>query len=242
MRSSAAKVVLVDFWTLHLHQLAAHAALCPRLGREVPRSRTGGDRRAYAGVRLREEPGQRPPRREAFAGRLSGRGRQRACHLARLQEPALAGATISSMRRAASGIVCFGEGSYEQSEMVIQQLLAEAGATEHQREPAIGRRPRCRSRCRLENPEVSENYVGYHADASNFTSPGGVVRDMPHVYALPARLLLNQWALSGDWTVKSEPAAAEQAERTHRVPFSCSRSSSRHGTGSAGQHRCAFAC
>ena len=36
---------------LHLHQLAAHPALCPRLGRQVQGSRAGGDRRPYARVR-----------------------------------------------------------------------------------------------------------------------------------------------------------------------------------------------
>lgn len=31
--------------------------------------------------------------------------------------------------------------------------------------------------------------------------------DKPRVYALPARLRLNDWALSGDWTLKKEAAA-----------------------------------
>ena len=38
------------FLDLYLHQLAAHASLCSRLGREIPGSRTGGDRRPRAGV------------------------------------------------------------------------------------------------------------------------------------------------------------------------------------------------
>ena len=50
-----------------------------------------------------------------------------------------------------------------------------------------------------------ENYVGYER-TQNFASPGGAVRDKPRTYALPARLRLNDWALSGDWTVKSEAA------------------------------------
>ena len=40
------------FLDLHLHQLAAHASLCPRLGREIQGSGTGGDRRPRAGVRI----------------------------------------------------------------------------------------------------------------------------------------------------------------------------------------------
>ena len=51
------------FLDLHLHQLAAHAALCSRLGREIPGQGSGGDRRPRAGVPIRKEPRQRPPGR-----------------------------------------------------------------------------------------------------------------------------------------------------------------------------------
>jgi len=51
-----------------------------------------------------------------------------------------------------------------------------------------------------------ENYVGYER-AQNFASPGGAMLDKPRVYQLPARLRLNEWALSGDWTVRKEPVA-----------------------------------
>ena len=77
-----------------------------------------------------------------------------------------------------------------------------------------------------------ENYVGYER-TQNFASPGGAVLDKPRMYELPARLRLNEWALSGDWTVKKEAAALNKAQRTHRVSFSRPRSSSRHGPGSA---------
>ena len=42
------------------------------------------------------------------------------------------------MRKAAFGIIYFGEGSYEQSEMIIQQLLAEAGAAEVSNMTGVG--------------------------------------------------------------------------------------------------------
>ena len=47
----------------------------------------------------------------------------------------------------------FGEGSYEQSEMVIQELLAEAGADEVDRRTRVGRCPRHRSGRRLGQPQ-----------------------------------------------------------------------------------------
>jgi pimeloyl-ACP methyl ester carboxylesterase len=53
------------------------------------------------------------------------------------------------------------------------------------------------------NPMSPETYVGYER-AQNFASRGGAVLDKRHVYAAPARLRLNYWALSGDWTVKKE--------------------------------------
>jgi len=55
------------------------------------------------------------------------------------------------------------------------------------------------------NLRSAENYVGY-ARTQNFASPGGALMDKSRVYALPARLRLNDWALSGDWTMKKEAA------------------------------------
>jgi len=55
-----------------------------------------------------------------------------------------------------------------------------------------------------------ENYVGY-GRTENFASPGGAAFDKPHVYAPPRRLGLNQWALSGDWTVGRQATVSNQA-------------------------------
>jgi thiol-disulfide isomerase/thioredoxin len=103
----------------------------------------------------------------------------------------------------------FGEGEYGQSEMVIQQLLAEAGrggGTDLVSVEARG----------LETPadwaslRSPENYTGY-GRTENFASPSGPVRSQPHPYAVPARLGLNQWALSGDWTMEEEAATLNEA-------------------------------
>jgi hypothetical protein len=37
------------------------------------------------------------------------------------------------------------------------------------------------------------------------------VLDKPHVYTAPAQLTLNQWSLSGDWTVGKPSAVSNQA-------------------------------
>ena len=48
----------------------------------------------------------------------------------------------------------FGEGDYQMSEMILQQLLTEAGAGGHRPGPDLGRRPRGGSRRRLGQPAV----------------------------------------------------------------------------------------
>jgi hypothetical protein len=91
----------------------------------------------------------------------------------------------------------FGEGEYEESERVLQMLLAEAGANFD------------RSLVRLEPQGVEwpadwdslrspENYVGY-GRTQEFVSPGGAVVDELHPYTAPSSLRRNQWALGGDW-------------------------------------------
>jgi thiol-disulfide isomerase/thioredoxin len=100
----------------------------------------------------------------------------------------------------------FGEGSYEQSEMIIQRLLNEAGVG------GIGDGLVSVDARGLEvaadwgSLKSPENYVGYERTQS-FASPGGAVRDKPRMYELPARLRLNEWGLSGDWTLKKEATA-----------------------------------
>jgi thiol-disulfide isomerase/thioredoxin len=99
----------------------------------------------------------------------------------------------------------FGEGAYEQSEMVIQMLLAEAGngGTEGDSVSVDGRGIEAAADWRsLKSPE---NYLGY-ARTENFTSAGGVVPDRPRRYEVSERLRLNEWGLSGDWTIRPEAA------------------------------------
>ena len=48
-----------------------------------------------------------------------------------------------------------------------------------------------------------ETYLGY-SRSDEFGSPPGAASDHSRVYTLPERLRLNQWALAGEWTIKSE--------------------------------------
>jgi thiol-disulfide isomerase/thioredoxin len=95
----------------------------------------------------------------------------------------------------------FGEGEYEQSERIIQQLLAEAGNSGVGHDLVSVDARGAEAAADWGSLKSPEDYVGY-GRTENFASPGGAVRDKPHVYAAPARLKLNEWALAGDWTAE----------------------------------------
>ena len=100
----------------------------------------------------------------------------------------------------------FGEGAYEQSEMVIQRLLAEAGIGGIGDELVSVDAGGLEAAADWGSLKSPENYVGFER-TQNFASPGGAVLDKPRMYELPARFRLNEWALSGEWTMKRETAA-----------------------------------
>jgi len=99
-----------------------------------------------------------------------------------------------------------GEGEYDLSERVIQKLLSGAGAGGIDGKLVSVDARGAEVAADWGNLRSPETYVGY-GRTENFASPGRAVTDKRHVYAVPARLRLNQWALSGDWTLKKEFAA-----------------------------------
>lgn len=104
----------------------------------------------------------------------------------------------------------FGEGGYDQSERVIQQLLAEAGRAKGSKVEVEGGLVAVKAtgaQAASDGKDVGspETYVGYDR-AENFASAGGAVRDARHVYALAGPLKLNAWGLAGDWTIGAEQA------------------------------------
>jgi len=104
----------------------------------------------------------------------------------------------------------FGEGDYEQSEMILQQLLAEAGIGDIGQELVSVEASGAEAAADWGSLRSPENYLGYER-TENFASPGGAVLDERRVYAAPAHLSLNQWALSGDWTVERQATLLNQA-------------------------------
>jgi thiol-disulfide isomerase/thioredoxin len=104
----------------------------------------------------------------------------------------------------------FGEGEYQQSEMIIQQLLGEAGSGETGHELVSPDARGVEAAADWATLESPENYTGYER-TENFASPGGALLSKSHVYAAPAELRLNHWALSGDWTMEEQATTLNTA-------------------------------
>jgi thiol-disulfide isomerase/thioredoxin len=104
----------------------------------------------------------------------------------------------------------FGEGEYQQSEMVIQQLLAENGSADPGHELVSVDARGVEAPADWAALRSAETYTGYER-TENFASPGGAVPGKRHAYAAPAELRLNHWALAGDWTVAEQAATLDQA-------------------------------
>ena len=104
----------------------------------------------------------------------------------------------------------FGEGEYEASERVIQQLLAEAGNAAVATDLAARHAEGAALASDLVSVVTPETYVG-QARAENFASPGGQVPGVAHDYSVPLKLGLNEWALDARWTVGDEDAVLNAA-------------------------------
>jgi thiol-disulfide isomerase/thioredoxin len=101
----------------------------------------------------------------------------------------------------------FGEGEYEESEMVLQMLLAEAGADVGDGLVQIV----------PDGPEAAadwhdlrspESYLGF-ARATGFVSAEDVEPDRSQRYTAPSDIGRNEWALSGEWTVGAAPVGLD---------------------------------
>ena len=104
----------------------------------------------------------------------------------------------------------FGEGRYDQSEMILQALLRDAGVNgigDELVSPDARGLEVAADWATLKSPE---NYTGYQ-QAEGFASPGGASLDKPRSYTVPAQLALNHWALSGEWTITARTAVPNQA-------------------------------
>jgi thiol-disulfide isomerase/thioredoxin len=105
----------------------------------------------------------------------------------------------------------FGEGGYEECEMVIRQLLHEAGSEGIGDDLVSVGDDGFEAQADWANLRSPETYLGY-AQAQNFASPGGAEFDEPRTYVAPDSLQLNHWALSGDWTIARGASVLNRAD------------------------------
>jgi thiol-disulfide isomerase/thioredoxin len=98
----------------------------------------------------------------------------------------------------------FGEGRYEQSERVIQQLLG------IERELVSVEGLGVEAEADWDNLRTPETYLGYER-SDQFASPNGPALEERVAYELPEHLRFNHWALSGEWTIGREKVTLDQA-------------------------------
>jgi thiol-disulfide isomerase/thioredoxin len=102
----------------------------------------------------------------------------------------------------------FGEGGYEEIERVVQQLLRDSGLDVVPDDLVPDGGDGFEAQADWANLETPETYLGYE-QAQNFASPGGLSSGE---YETPDRLELNQWALTGKWTIGSGACVLNGAE------------------------------
>jgi thiol-disulfide isomerase/thioredoxin len=98
----------------------------------------------------------------------------------------------------------FGEGRYEESERVIQQLLG----IERELVPVEGLG--VEAQADWDNIRTSETYLGYGRGDRLPTSERAAFNER-RAYELPERLQLNHWALNGEWTIGRESVVVDDA-------------------------------
>ncbi len=101
----------------------------------------------------------------------------------------------------------FGEGEYDQSEKIIQQLLVEAGQSGVSKDIVAVKASGVETAAGGD-AKSPETYLGY-GRGENFGSAEEVAEDRRQAYSIGEPLGLNEWGLVGDWTIGKDHAALE---------------------------------
>jgi cytochrome c biogenesis protein CcdA/thiol-disulfide isomerase/thioredoxin len=102
----------------------------------------------------------------------------------------------------------FGEGDYDKSERVIQQLLTEAGFKNVPGGIVNPQAAGAQAPPDMNDIQSPETYIGY-AKAQNFRDQA--YEDDPHLYSPQPSYDRNQWGLAGNWTIGDEKAVLDRA-------------------------------
>jgi thiol-disulfide isomerase/thioredoxin len=98
----------------------------------------------------------------------------------------------------------FGEGRYERSERVIQRLLGV------ERDLVTVEGTGVEAEADWGHLRTPETYLGF-GRSGHFASPQGAAMGQLRAYEFPRRLLLNHWALAGEWTIGREQVTLARA-------------------------------
>jgi cytochrome c biogenesis protein CcdA/thiol-disulfide isomerase/thioredoxin len=99
----------------------------------------------------------------------------------------------------------FGEGEYDKSEEVIQQLLKEKNSNLEVSGLVNVKASGAQAAPDLNDVESPETYIGYERQ-QNYVSREKIQPDSPGNYTAPGRLDVNNWGLAGQWNVGAEKA------------------------------------
>jgi thiol-disulfide isomerase/thioredoxin len=102
----------------------------------------------------------------------------------------------------------FGEGDYDKSERIIQQLLTEAGFKNVPGGIANPQGSGAQAPPDMNDIQSPETYIGY-AKAQNFRDQ--TYEDEQHLYVPQATYDHNQWGLAGNWTIGADKAVLDRA-------------------------------
>jgi Thioredoxin like C-terminal domain len=104
----------------------------------------------------------------------------------------------------------YGEGEYEESERIIQKLLVDAGNKDVPAGVVAVNASGAEAASAKADVNSPETYIGFDR-IDRFVSPGGVVQNESHGYAV-GEPKLNEWSLTGKWTVGGERAQLDEAD------------------------------
>ena len=215
---------------LYLHQLAADVALRPRVGREVQGSGARRDRRAHAGIRVRER------RRRTFAAPwrrwaslIPSRPTTTTPSGAR-STTILAGALLRRRARTRP-IPPFRRGRVRGRGTCHPAAACRSRARRRRARPRLGRGARHRSGGGLGELEVAGDLPRLRARCGLLIAPGRVVQRAPEVPGSDALGTQSVGALGQLDDEAPGDSTLNEARRSDRVPLSRARRSSRDGPG-----------
>jgi len=100
----------------------------------------------------------------------------------------------------------FGEGEYDKSEEVIQELLKQKDANLKLTGLVQVSGSGATAAPDMDDIQSPETYIGYERQ-ENYVSPEKIRRDAEASYSAPGRMDVNNWGLAGKWIVSGEHAA-----------------------------------